>query len=177
MQRVHVIGTTGSGKTTLAADLAHRLSVPHVELDALHWEPNWVEAETNVFRVRVDRALGDDGWVVDGNYRKGRDIIWGRADTVVWLDYPLPLILWRLFWRTLKRTLSREELWNGNRERFKEQFISRDSLFLWALHSHPRHRHEYPIALRQPAYAHLRLIHLHSPRETEDWLTQEFPPT
>src|SRR5205809_1832315 len=89
-RRVVVVGTTGSGKTTLAGRLAQRLGVPHVELDALHWEANWVEAGDEVFRERAARALTGSAWVVDGNYSKVRDIVWGRADMVVWLDYPLP---------------------------------------------------------------------------------------
>jgi adenylate kinase family enzyme len=176
MQRIVVVGTTGSGKTTLAAELARRLSVPHVELDALHWEANWVEAEREVFRERVSQVLSGDTWVVAGNYSKARDLVWSRADIIVWLDYPLSLILWRLLWRTVKRTITQQDLWKGNRERFREQFFSRDSLFLWALQSHPRHRRKYPADLDDPAYAHLRLVRLHSPRETEDWLARIVPP-
>ena len=75
MQRVSVIGVTGSGKTTFAASLAARLRVPHVELDALHWEPNWTMAELDVFRRRVARQVSADGWVIDGNYAKVRDLV------------------------------------------------------------------------------------------------------
>jgi len=116
-KRISVVGTTGSGKTTFARELAQRLGVPHVELDALHWEPNWTEAPLEVFRARVDLALRGEAWVIDGNYSKVRDIIWSRADTVVWLDYALPIILWQLLKRTLKRVFIREELWGKNRRR------------------------------------------------------------
>nr|MBF6590244.1 hypothetical protein [Ktedonobacterales bacterium] len=95
-QRIAVLGTSGSGKTTLAAALAHRLAVPHVELDALHWGPDWTPTPTAVLRERVAAALHGDGWVVDGNYSALRDTIWSRADTLVWLDYSLPLVLARL---------------------------------------------------------------------------------
>jgi adenylate kinase family enzyme len=154
--RVAVIGVTGTGKTTFAAALARKLGVPHIELDALHWEPNWVMAELDVFRERVERAVAADRWVVDGNYSKTRDLVWSRADTVVWLDYAFALTFARLLRRTLARVISGEELWNGNRERFADQFLSRDSVFLWAIQTYPRYRATFPKLLASDAYAHLR---------------------
>ena len=169
-RRIAVVGTTGSGKTTLARQLSQRLAIPHVELDALHWGPNWTPFPIEVFRERTARALSGENWVVDGNYSKVRDIVWGRADTVVWLDYALPVILGRLAWRTLRRIFAREELWSGNRERFWTQFLSRDSLFLWALHTYQRRRREFPALFNQPEYAHLAVVRLRSPRAVRDWL-------
>src|SRR5215813_3241988 len=95
-QRIMIIGTTGSGKTTLASQLAKRLALSQVELDALYWNPQWTPASPEVFRERVSAALSGERWVVDGNYQLVRDLIWQRADTLIWLDYPLPLALWRL---------------------------------------------------------------------------------
>jgi broad-specificity NMP kinase len=114
-RRISVVGTIGSGKTTFARKSAKLLDVPHVELDALHWEPNWVEAPNYLFRERVKQSLEGDSWVVDGNYHQVRDIVWSRADTVVWLDYPFRTIIDRLARRTLRRILTHEELWNGIR--------------------------------------------------------------
>lgn len=169
-RRVAVIGTTGSGKTTLAGQIAARIGAPHVELDALYWDAGWREAPPEVFRARVDAALAGPGWATDGNYSKVRDIVWGRATNVAWLDYPLPLVLWRLTWRTLRRAAIGQELWNGNRERLREHFMSRESLLLWALKTHHRNRAKYPPLFRQPEYAHLRVVRLRSPRETRAWL-------
>ncbi len=174
-QRIHIIGTSGSGKTTLAAQIASRLNYPHIELDALHWEPNWTEAPSDIFRARVEQALRGESWVVDGNYSKARDLIWARADTIIWLDYPLYLVLWRLGKRTLKRIVTREELWSGNHERMRDAFFSRESIFLWALTSQPRHRREYPTLLLKPESAHLAVVHLHSPRETATFLKNTRP--
>lgn len=170
LNRVVVVGSTGSGKTTLARQLSALLTLPHVELDALNWDPNWTSAPTDVFRQRTDEASRGDRWVVDGNYSKVRDIVWRRADTLVWLDYPLAIILWRLFWRTLGRVRSGEELWNGNRESAREAFLSRDSLFLWALKTYRRRKREYPAVLTRPEYAHLIVFRHRSPGETERWL-------
>ena len=169
-QRIVVLGTAGAGKTTLAQRLALRFDLPHIELDALHWDRDWQMAPLEVFRARVAQAIKGDGWVVDGNYGKVRDLVWGRAETLVWLDYSLGLILWRLIKRGLARSLTQEELWNGNRETLRGQFLSRDSLFLWALKSYNRRRRQYPQLLNQAEYRHLHLIRLPNPSQTERWL-------
>jgi adenylate kinase family enzyme len=168
------VGISGAGKTTLARQLAARLGLPHVELDALHWEPGWQPADPEVFRQRVAAALQGNTWVVDGNYRRVRDLVWSRATLLLWLDYPRPLIFWRLLGRTLRRTVRREELWQGNRERFREQFLSRDSLFLWAWQTYYRLHREYPLLLQQPAYRHLQVQRFHSPRQTARWVAARY---
>jgi adenylate kinase family enzyme len=171
-RRIVVTGTTGSGKTTLARRLAGHLGVPLIELDALHWGPGWTPAPTDLFHARAAAATAGDGWVVDGNYGAVRDIVWPRADTVVWLDYPLAVNLWRLARRSLRRGLTREELYSGNRESLREQFLSRDSLFVWALKSHGRRRREYPAQFVRPEHAHLAVVRLRSPRATHRWLAR-----
>jgi adenylate kinase family enzyme len=171
MQRVSVIGVTGSGKTTLAASLATTLQVPHVELDALHWEPNWTMAELDAFRRRVASHVAAAGWVIDGNYSKVRDLVWERADTVVWLDYSFALTFARLLRRTLARIRTGEALWNGNRERFAEQFLSRDSLPWWAIKTYPRYRATFPALLTSERYAHVQLVRLRAPRDAQRWLS------
>jgi len=167
-QRIAVVGSTGAGKTTLAKALAGRLGCPHVELDALHWDPDWIPASRDVFRSRVAAALFAETWVADGNYSSARDLVWGRADTLVWLDYPLRVILPRLIARTLRRELTGEELWNGNRERLAGLF-ARDSLLLWALKTHRRRRRAYSAALASPDFCHLQVVRLRSPAEADEW--------
>ncbi len=170
-QRIVVVGTTGSGKTTVARQLTQRLGSPFVELDALFWGPNWTPVPANVFRERTTQALSGDTWTAGGNYTAARDIVWGRADTLVWLDYPLLLTMWQMLRRTLRRIVTQEELWSGNRETFRGQFLSRDSLFLWALKSHGRYRREYLASMHKPEYAHLTWLRLHSRQETRIWLS------
>jgi adenylate kinase family enzyme len=169
-QRICVVGTTGSGKSTLALELARRLQIPHVELDALHWGPNWIHCSDEEMRHRAEGATRSDAWVVDGNYSIVRDLIWPRAEVVVWLDYPLPLILWWLWKRTWKRVLSGEILWGTNRERLWQQFFSKDSLFLWALQTYQRRKGNYTTLLGSPEYANLKVYRFKSPREKDDWL-------
>ena len=168
-RRIAVVGTTGSGKTRLACQISAQLAVPHIELDALNWEPSWKEAPPDVFGERVRLASHGDAWVIDGNYGKVRDIIWSRAQAIVWLDYPLPLVLWRLIRRSVYRIVTREVLWSGNRENW-EALLGRDSLILWAINTQPKHRRDYPLLLKRSEYAHLSLTRLHSPRETDEWL-------
>ena len=118
MERINVVGTSCSGKTTLARALATRLGVPHVELDALYWDRNWTPVPDDVFRARVIDAVRGERWLIDGGYSPVRDLTWSRADTVVWLDYPMPLVLARWARRTVRRIRSGEEFWpgTGNRE-------------------------------------------------------------
>lgn len=169
MKRVVVVGVCGSGKTTLAGQLALRLDARHVELDALHWDADWQPAAREVFRERARQATAGESWVTDGNYSVVRDIVWGQADTLVWLDYPLWLILIRLIRRTVRRTLRREVLWNGNREE-RRNWFDKDSLVLWALKTHGKKHREYPTLLRSEPHQHLRVLRFHWPAETDAWL-------
>jgi len=169
-QRISVVGTTGSGKTTLSERLARCLGVPHVELDALHWGPNWTELDPETFRAKVARIVQRDAWVIDGNYSAVRKLVWKRAQAVVWLDYGLPTILGRLAWRTVRRVVTGEKLWAGNREHLWTQIATRDSILLWALRTYRRRRREYPRLIAEPANAHLRIAHLRSPRAADAWI-------
>jgi adenylate kinase family enzyme len=169
-QRVAVIGSTGCGKTTLAKALAKRLGAPHIELDSFYWEANWHRATRDDFRARVEKAVAAPMWVADGNYSRARDLIWGRATALVWLDYSRPLILWRLARRTSIRLFKREVLWNDNRERVFDIISARDSLLAWARQNHPSHHSEYPALLATPEYNHLHAVRLVSPKEAEHWL-------
>ena len=171
--RIVVVGTSGSGKTTVARELAALVGVTHVELDALNWEADWVglnEHDPQEFRRRVEDGVRGDAWVVDSNYGIVRDLVWPKATALVWLDYPLRVALWRLAKRTLSRVVTKEQLWKGNTESFRQQFLSRESLFLWAIKNQRRRRATYPAVLAQPEHAHLTVLRHRSPRETRAWL-------
>lgn len=170
MQRIHVVGTSGSGKTTLARNLAERIGLPHIEMDALHWGPNWTPVPEEVFRQRVIEAISQPAWSIDGNYGRVRALIWSRADTVVWLDYPLSVILGRLLIRTADRAIGHVELWSGNHESLRRSLFSRDSILLWALQTYQRRRREYPQLMVRPENAHIAFIRLRSPKQSARWL-------
>ena len=169
MPRIHVIGSAGAGKTVLAFRLAEAFNVDHIELDNLFWGDHWQPAETEEFQRTVREALTAENWVADGNYSKVRPIVWERAQIVVWLDYPLMLVLLRLFKRSLRRVFGKELLWGRNRESFQAQFLSRDSLFLYVLRTHQTRRTLYEQLSRLPETAGIKFIRLRSPRQTEQW--------
>jgi adenylate kinase family enzyme len=171
VKRISVVGSSGSGKTTLARRLAAKLGVPHIELDGLHWDPNWTPVDDETFRARVDRATAGDAWVADGNYSRARTIVLARADTVVWLDIPLRTCLARVLRRTARRSRTKEELWSGNRESWWRHF-GRDSLVWWVITSHRRKRREYTTRFfgPDPEYPHLDVHRFRSSAEAEAWL-------
>ena len=170
LQRVVVVGTTGSGKTTFARRLAAILDVPHIELDALHWQANWEPVPKEVLRERARHAAAMPRWVADGNYSKVRDILWGRATAVIWLNYPFPIIFGRLLYRTLKRIATRERLYSGNTESFRRSFLSRDSILLWLLRTYGRRRREYPLLSQSPEYAHIAFWECRAPHQANAFL-------
>jgi adenylate kinase family enzyme len=170
------MGGSCVGKTTVGKRLAAALGVPHVELDALHHDSGWQEAPAEALQARVRAALdgAPDGWVVDGNYRaKLGSIVLERADTVVHLEPPLPVTFGRALRRTVGRTITREELWNGNREQIRFLF-TRYWIPWWVLRTHHRYRGE--IAERVAEQPHLDVVHLRSADEVEAFL-QSIQPT
>ena len=169
MQRVSVIGTSGSGKSTLAAQLAARLGVPHVELDGLHWQPHWINVSHEVLRASVAKVTASDGWVIDGNYARLRELIWSRADTVVWLNYPFPRVLWQTIRRSFRRLARHEVCCNGNYETLRLLF-SRESIVVWALQTHGKWQREYPTILSTFRDQGGNVVMLRSPKETQQWL-------
>lgn len=115
MNRVAVIGNSGAGKSTLAAVLSERTGLPHIASDPFYWEHDWQAVAPEEVRQRVTEATVGNAWIIDGNFVSERDIVWVRADTVIWLDYPLPLVLWRVCRRNLGWFLTRQATWSGNR--------------------------------------------------------------
>ncbi|MDX9990591.1 MAG: hypothetical protein RBS68_00955 [Anaerolineales bacterium] len=171
-RRMIVIGVTSSGKSTLAENLSRKLKLEFIELDALHWEANWLDAPLDVFRERVEAAIAGPAWSLAGNYSAVRDLTWPRAEAVIWLDYPLPTVFWRLLTRTLRRWWTRELLWGSNYDNLWRHFKlwSDDSLFHWLFKTYWRRKRQIPQFLAQPESAHLQLFHFTTPQETQNWL-------
>jgi len=171
-KRIVVVGVTSSGKSTLAEELAKRFDLHFVELDALNWEPNWQAAPLEIFRERVDKATQVEKWIVAGNYHVVRDLIWPRAQAIIWLDYPLLTVLGQLTHRTFTRWWTQELLWGTNREPLWNHFKlwSSESLYNWLFKTYWRRKREYPRLFSQPEHNHLKVIRLAHPKETKRWL-------
>jgi energy-coupling factor transporter ATP-binding protein EcfA2 len=173
-QRILILGRTGSGKTTLARELAAAIGVPHVELDALYFGPDFSTAPLSVLRERTSAAIAGDRWVTDGNKSAVRDLVWPRADTVIWLDYPLVVCLWRLGRRALWRTsvLKAQAAETDRKSGLPRQFLSAAKGVLTALRSHRGQRREYPRMFAMQENQHLAIVRLRSPQATRDWLAR-----
>ena len=166
LRRIVVIGSSCSGKTTLAKQIADELVIQHIELDAIHWMPNWVQRPPEELRKLTARAVAQDRWVVDGNYLSVRDIVWERATTVIWLDYSFPVVFYRALRRTLSRSLTGQELFSGNRESLAIAFLSKESILLWVITTFHRRRREFQQIIRNDEFPGLKFVRLHSQRET-----------
>lgn len=173
-RRIHVIGNSCSGKSTLGERLARVLDVPFVELDAINWQPNWVglnATDPEEFVRRIREATADDGWVVAGSYMSfSQEAFWSRLETVIWLDLPLPQLVWRVLKRSWRRWRSKELLWGMNYEQFWPQLMiwrKEESLLWWLVTQHGRKRRNMLACMADPRWSHIRFIRLTSLREVE----------
>jgi adenylate kinase family enzyme len=166
-----VVGSSCAGKTTLARALGGALGAPHTELDVLHWGPAWTSRPPAEFRSRVEAAVAAPAWVIDGNYSAVRDLVWGRATALVWLDYPLWLVFPRALARTFRRIATREELFAGNRESLRG-IVDPDWIPWWVLRTFRHRRRAYPQLFQKREFAHLQVLRLEHPREQEALLRE-----
>ncbi len=161
MHRVLIIGPCGSGKSTLARELSPRLGLPLVHMDQLGWKAGWIETEDDELHESLAAVLAQDEWLIEGNYGSLLAPRLARADTVIYLDFPIRLCLWRLARRILThRGRSRPDMPEGCPERF-------DAAFFWYVmnwNSGPRPRTEARLA----GYTG-DLIRLTSPAMLADW--------
>ena len=167
--RVNVKGISGSGKSTFSRELADRLGVPYLEIDAIHHGPNWTEASAEELQARVRQfmASAQDGWVIDGNYEsKLGNTVLREADTIVWLDLPFRVKARRLWRRSADRIRGGVELWHGNRESWRGVLWGRDALFWWMVRGHFRHRRRWPRRFEGDE----RVVRLRSVEEARRWL-------
>ncbi|QUJ70622.1 adenylate kinase (plasmid) [Photobacterium sp. GJ3] len=175
MRRINVIGTSGSGKSTFSRNLAAAFGVPHIEMDALFWKRNWGESTDDEFFAALETAITPPAWVLDGNYHRTVPIKWREADTLIWIDYSFLRTLVQAIRRAIKRCLSQEELWpgTGNTEKFRNTFLSRNSVVWWTIKTYHSNRERYLKIMADPAYAHLKFIQLRSPAEAKEFILQQ----
>ena len=167
--RIVVTGTSGAGKTTFAREIARRLDMPHIELDAINWQPGWRDLQRHdpaEFVRRVTEAVQPEAWVADGNYGIVHDTLWPRATHLVWLDYERPVIMVRVIARSFRRVVLRNEIWagTGNIERW-HSLMSPSHPIRWAWSTWSRLRRETGERLRRPEFSQLVVLRLRRPRE------------
>ncbi len=170
VERIWIRGTSGAGKTTLGIRVAQRLGIEAVDLDDLNWLPGWVERSHDEFLDLVREVVDRPRWVLAGNYGKVSPLVGPIVDTIVWLDYSLPVTFGRILRRTVRRCVTGEACCNGNREDLWRSFLMRDSVVWWSLTTHARRRRECEAFMAEtPPEGQVRLRH-QTPGETRAWL-------
>lgn len=170
LSRTVIVGSSCSGKSTLARTLSRILDQVHIELDELYWDKNWKPRSSEDFRERVSGALPSDRWIVDGNYRVVRDMIWPHATVLIWLNLPLSTVLARGIKRALAHGFSGRVTCGGNHESLYRTFCSSDSILLWILSTFHRRRKDIAHIRDTGQYPALHIVELHSPAEMELFL-------
>ena len=164
--RVVVVGSSGSGKTTVAREIASRLGVPYLELDAVRHAEDWDSTPDPEFQRIICEFASQDHWVVDGNYTSHgtREVVWPRADTIVWTDLPRNVVVRRVIGRTVKRVLTREELWGGVREPFTNLYSldPYQNIVVWAWTRFDHVRGKYETAMTDGSWDHAEVFRLRS---------------
>jgi adenylate kinase family enzyme len=169
-RRILVYGVTGSGKSTAAARIAAALALPYVASDDLAWQPGWVATDDDTLRSALAALAATDAWVIDANYRAGRDLVQPRIELVVGMDYPRWLSLWRLFRRTVSRIVRRTPVCNGNVETWRKSFLDGDSILVWHFRSFARKRRELAEWSSGPDGP--RTLVFRRPRDLEAWISR-----
>ncbi len=170
MHRIVIVGSSSTGKTTLAKNISKKLNIKHQELDEFFWEANWKEADPDVFINRVEQLTQTNEWVIDGNYSKIRDLVWSRATDVIWLDYPIKLILSQFFKRSFVRAFKREELWNSNKESLWNNLLKSDSLLMWILKTRKVYKQRYNDIINSNIYPQVKYHHMKSHSDSNELL-------
>jgi len=172
MKRINVIGTSGSGKSTVARALASVLDYPHVEMDIFHWKPNWKNASDKEFLSAIVENTSGSNWILDGNYSHTQSVKWANVDTVVWIDYSWIRTFYQASKRAVIRAVMKKENWpgTGNVESFRKTFLSRDSVLLWTMKSYRSNKKYYEKILKDKEYSYINFVRLTSPAETRKFI-------
>jgi len=164
MKRILIIGTSGSGKSSLAAQVAQRLGLPFFASDHFYWEPGWKLVSLDEVHARLAEIVCREAWVLDGNFDNERELVWKSADCIVWLDYSFATILWRVASRNLRWLVTRQVTWSGNRMTWSQAI----SGIRHAVKSYSLKRRLYPGW--QAELSGVACHRFHNSREAQAWL-------
>ncbi len=174
MERVVVIGSSSSGKTTTGRRLGEILGFPRLELDSVYHQPGWTPVDDVEFTRIVGEFASQDRWVVDGNYTSHgtREAVWPHADTIVWLDLPRSVIMRRVVQRTIRRAITREVLWNGNREPWTNLYSldPEKNIIVWSWTHFDHVRAKYETCMTDGTWSHAEVHRLRTRSEVENFL-------
>jgi adenylate kinase family enzyme len=174
-RRIVVAGVSGAGKTTFARRVEQRTGIPHTEIDALHHGPGWVPRPEFLDDVRA--LVAQDAFVTEWQYRAVRNLVLARAQVLVWLDLPTHVTMRQVTARTLRRSITREELWNGNVEPPIWTVLHKpaeENIVRWAWTTRHKYR-DLParVALEAP---HVVVVRLRSRVQAHRWVRRLPPP-
>ena len=166
MERILVIGSGGAGKSTFARRLGERLALEVIHLDAHYWGPGWVEPPKDEWRARVEGLVKRDAWVMDGNYSGTLDLRLAACDTVVFLDLPRAVCLWRLLKRAVMyRRARRPDMAEGCPEKLSLEFIR----WVWGYRQRSRPKVVRMLGEKERTK---RVVRLRSAAEVEEFLAR-----
>lgn len=166
--RINIVGVSAAGKSTLAQRLSDILEIPATDLDELHWRPNWQEAPLEELRSDVAGVAQRESWIIAGNYRQVRDVVWPRVTHIVWLNYSFWTVWYRVVTRTCRRVVTRERVCNGNTEQLWRTLFHPDSILLWVLRTYRPRKREFRALFAQPEWSHVRVVEITDPSLTPE---------
>lgn len=168
-KRTIIFGSTGIGKTTMVKQIADAFSLPVIDIDTLRREAGKSASPEETFLHLVSESVKSDIWVIDGSYTSAQDIVWPRAEAIVWLDFSFWVSLSRLIKRSLYRIFIRKKSEKPVKGRYQPAG-ERTSNYLRAIFTGRQRRKRYFATLYSSKYAHLHVIRLSSPEDAAMWL-------
>lgn len=171
MQKIAVFGPPASGKSTLAKQLSLELGFPHTDLDDILFTPTGTLPLAE-FRRQASEITRGRAWVVEGNFSKLADVVWHRADVLVWLDFPLLLIIRRIVRRSLRQLTGREDSAQAKRLTWRKAFFGRRSLLRTAIRKYRKNRPRYTKQVAETASLGVQVVRLHNTKGVNDWMNE-----